>query len=61
VPRGCGSGGNMDTRHWHVISKLAEAFDVKEGVITNFIRCVAARCEGLASRGAMRLGARVRS
>jgi hypothetical protein len=51
----------MDTRHWHVISKLAEAFDVKEGVITNFIRCVAARCEGLASRGAMRLGARVRS
>ena len=28
----------MDTRHWHVISKLAEAFDVKEGVVTNFIR-----------------------
>jgi hypothetical protein len=51
----------MDTRHWHVISKLAEAFDVKEGVITNFIRRVAARCEVLASRGAMRLGARVRS
>ena len=41
----------MDTRHWHVISKLAEAFDVKEGVITNFIRRVAA---AQASRGALR-------
>ena len=47
----------MDTRHWHVISKLAEAFDVKEGVVTNFIRRVwgsrlHARLRGAARRKA---------
>jgi hypothetical protein len=44
----------MDTRHWHVISKLAEAFDVKEGVVTNFIRRVRGSRQPARLRGAAR-------